>query len=65
MRGGEQVQRTQALGVGLLHQQRPPDVGMAKDAHPRRVRVIHLRQVATLDTGLRVLQCVEVTRRQR
>ena len=62
--GGIEVERPQALGVGLLHQQRPAHVGMVDDRHARRGLVGHLSEVGALHPRLGEVQRVQVTGRQ-
>ena len=64
MRGGEQVQRPQTFGVGLLGHQRAAHIGVVDDGDPRRGLVGHLSHVGALHACLRVIQCIQIARRQ-
>ena len=60
-----EVQRPQALGVGLLGHQAAPDVRMMRDGHPGRGLIGHLGQVCALNPVLGVVERIEVAGRQR
>jgi hypothetical protein len=64
LRGGEEHERAQPLGVGLLGHQGTPHVRVVSDRHPGRGLVRHLREVGTLNALLGVLEGVEVPGRR-
>ena len=57
---GEEDERAQALGAGLLRHQRTTDVGVVDDRHARRGLVGRVREVGSLHPLLRVRERVQV-----